>query len=166
MLFLKQGSHMRRTILIAVLIIVACIFCFLFPIFHSSAAPNYRKSIIPNEFIIYVGSEDSQTEYTVESGGVVSVMVNEEPLVIILPYELSMTDHWWPEKSNKVLVLSSSLFKGSSQFTGTEGGSPWMQKIVISTEGLDGIITLYTIGHLGNRIEIKLEIQPLLKNNP
>ena len=101
MLFLKQGSHMRRTILIAVLIIVACIFCFLFPIFHSSAAPNYRKSIIPNEFIIYVGSEDSQTEYTVESGGVVSVMVNEEPLVIILPYELSMTDHWWPEKSNK-----------------------------------------------------------------
>ena len=88
MLFLKQGSHMRRTILIAVLIIVACIFCFLFPIFHSSAAPNYRKSIIPNEFIIYVGSEDSQTEYTVESGGVVSVMVNEEPLVIILPYEL------------------------------------------------------------------------------
>lgn len=113
-----------------------------------------------------MGSEDSQTEYTVESGGVVSVMVNEEPLVIILPYELSMTDHWWPEKSNKVLVLSSSLFKGSSQFTGTEGGSPWMQKIVISTEGLDGIITLYTIGHLGNRIEIKLEIQPLIKNNP
>lgn len=41
-----------------------------------------------------------------------------------------------------------------------------MQKIVISTEGLDGIITLYTIGHLGNRIEIKLEIQPLIKNNP
>ena len=34
MLFLKQGSHMRRTILIAVLIIVACIFCFLFPIFQ------------------------------------------------------------------------------------------------------------------------------------
>ena len=41
-----------------------------------------------------------------------------------------------------------------------------MQKIVISTEGLDGIITLYTIGIWETVLKIKLEIQPLIKNNP
>ena len=119
---------------------------------------NYRKSSISGETIIYVGSGTDMKEYVVKDGETLTVAINSSPLEIVLPYEIMNDYHWRPEWNNNIMVLCSELFVGVDRPAGVFGGCSYMQRLTIQISGSKTPLVLYANDHMGNRMEIRLNI--------